>query len=397
MLRWNDAGQPDHLSFAGLRKGGGGKGGSTETSGTGYSQGTSSTQLPSWVDQASQQALASGQALAAQPYQPYTGQLVAGTPADTQQAYGQVRNLQGQVDPAYNAASGQWGGVLGNLQSQTPDQINALTNQLYGNYQQGVVNPAAGLLGGYMSQGPATAGQVTSNALQIMSPFSQAVIDPALQVGRQQLQQNLQQIGAGANQAGAFGGSRQGVQEGVAQSQAAVGAGTMVGNLLNQGWQSALNPATNVALQGGAQGYGAANTLTGLLGSGYGASQQGAQGIANTNLGLGTSAAQQLPGLATSQMTADQQATAALQASGAAQQQQQQNLLNSQYGQFLEQRQYPLQQQEELLATLGGIPYGSTTNTSGFNMANQKAVNTPSQGTQILQDVGLAAGLLVGF
>jgi hypothetical protein len=393
-MMWNAGGQIDHLGFAGLRDMKGGKGGSTETSGTGYSQGTSTSQLPAWVDQASQQALASGQELAAQPYNPYTGQLVANTPADTQQAYEQVRDLQGQVDPAYQQAMGQWGGVLGNLQSQTPDQINALTNQLYGNYGQNVVNPAAGLLGGYMSQGPATAGQVTSNALQIMSPFSQAVIDPALQVGRQQLQQNLQQIGAGANQAGAFGGSRQGVQEGVAQSQAAVGAGTMVGNLLNQGWQSALNPATQVALQGGQQGYGAANTLTGLLGSGYGAAQQGAQNMANTNLGLGTSAAQQIPGLATSQLTADQQATAALQASGAAQQQQQQAQLATQYGQYQQAQAFPYQQQEELLATLGAIPYGSTTNTSGFNMANQTATNHPSIMSQISQGIGMAGNLL---
>jgi hypothetical protein len=372
----------------------GGKGGGSSSSGSGYSQGTSTTTLPTWITNASQAALAQGQQLAATPYNPYGGQLVADTPADTSQAYQQVRDLQGQADPAYQAASGQWGNVLGNLQSQSPDQINALTNQLQGNYNQNVTAPAAGLLGGYMQQGPATAGQVSNNALQIMSPFSQAVIDPALQVGRQQLQQNLQQIGAGANQAGAFGGSRQGVQEGVAQSQAAVGAGTMVGNLLNQGWQSALTPASQIALQGGQQGYGAANTLSGLLSSGYGASQQGAQNMANTNLGLGTSAAQQIPGLATAQQQADLQAANALQATGTAQQQQQQNLLNTQYGQFLQQQQYPYQQQAALLATLGSIPYGTTVDTSGFNISNQQNQIHPSIGSQVSQDVGIAGSLL---
>src|SRR5262249_37186191 len=270
---------------------GGGKGGGGGGGGTSYSQ--SSTKLPDWLENASQFAVQQAQDLYGKPYEAYGGQLVAQPGADTAQAYQQIRDMQGMTNPAFAASQGAWGNVLGNLQSLTPEQQNQITNQLYGNYGANVVAPTAGLLGGYLNQGPATAQQVANNALTIMSPYSQAVIDPALQIGRQQLQQNLQQIGAAANQSGAFGGSRQGVVEGVAQAQAALGAGQTVGQLLQQGWNTAMSPATQVALQGGQQGFNAATGLANTIAAGYSPAAQQAQQMAQTNLGLGTTAAQQ--------------------------------------------------------------------------------------------------------
>jgi hypothetical protein len=395
---------------------GGGKGGG----GGGQTQSfsTSTTSIPDWLNTASQGAVQQATDLSQRPYTPYTGQMVADPGADTNAAYQSVRDMQGQYDPAYAAASGAQGNMLGNLQSLTPDQQNAATNALMGNYQQNVINPATGLLGGYAAQGPATAGQVASNALQIMSPFSQAVIDPALQIGRQQLQQNLQNIGAGANQAGAFGGSRQGVQEGVAQSQAAVGAGQTIGNLLNSGWQTAMNPATQVALQGGAQGYGAAGTLAGLYSGGYGASQQAAQNMLGTNLQLGETAAQQMPQIAAAQQAADQKNASLMQSIGAAQQNQQQQLLNAQMGAFYEQQNQPVQNLDILLSSLGAVPYGSTTTSYGVQQAPPQQRNAlagalggasslagiggligsaiPGLGTALGAGIGAATGGLLG-
>jgi hypothetical protein len=386
-MMWTSGGQIDHLAFAGLR--GGGKGG-----GGGQSQSfsTSSTTLPDWLNTASQGAVQQATALSQRPYQAYGGQMVADPGADTNAAYQAVRDMQGQYDPSYAAAAGAQQGVLGNLQSLTPEQQNAATNALMGNYQQNVINPATGLLGGYAAQGPATAGQVASNALQIMSPFSQAVIDPALQIGRQQLQQNLQNIGAGANQAGAFGGSRQGVQEGVAQSQAAVGAGQTIGNLLNSGWQTAMNPATQVALQGGAQGYGAAGTLAGLYSGGYGASQQAAQNMLGTNLQLGETAAQQMPQIAAAQQAADQKNASLMQSIGAAQQNQQQQQLNAQMGQFYEQQNQPVQNLDVLLSSLGAVPYGSTTTSYGTQQAPAQQRNAAAGALG-----GAASGASIGM
>ena len=176
-----------------------------------------------------------------------------------------------------------------------------MAQTLMGGYQQNVINPVSGLLEPYIGQGPATAQQVANNALTIMSPYSQAVIDPALKIGQQQLQQNLRTIGSAANQAGAFGGTRQGVQEGVAQSQAALGAGQYVGDLLQKGWTSALTPAQAIALQGGQQSFNATNALAGLYGTGYQGAQGAAQNIMNQNLQTGMTATAAGPALAMQQ------------------------------------------------------------------------------------------------
>src|SRR5262249_29259731 len=154
---------------------------------------------------------------------------------------------------------------------------------------------------------------------------------------KQQLAQNLQTIGAGANQAGAFGGTRQGVLEGTAQAQTALGLANQYGQMLQSGWNTALTPATNIALQGGQEGYRASGTLASLLSGGYGAAQTAGQTMANTNLQAGLTAAQQLPAALTAQQTAAQQQASLLQTIGAAQTQQQQAELNAQYGQFLTQ------------------------------------------------------------
>src|SRR5262249_35588196 len=159
-----------------------------------------------------------GQSIANTPYSPYTGQLVANTPSDTLQAYQQIRDMQGMTNPAFSAAQNAWSPLLSNLQSLTPDQQNALTNSLYTNFGQQVMSPAMqvagqstanpqGLRGGYLGNAPpATAQQVVANQYALMSPYEQAVLQPALTIGQQQLMGNLQNIGAAANQAGAFGG-----------------------------------------------------------------------------------------------------------------------------------------------------------------------------------------------
>jgi hypothetical protein len=377
---------------------GSGKGGSTTTSGTQSSSGTSATQLPDWVTSAAQTALGTGLGLSQQPYQAYPGQQVADPTAATNQAYQQVQNLQGGIDPAFSAAANQWSGVLPQLQGLTPGAQNQATNQLYGNYAGNVMAPSAGLLGGYLG-GPATAQQIGQNTQALMSPYTQNVIDPTNQLMQQQLSQNLQNIGAGANQAGAFGGTRQGVQEGVAQSQAALGSEQYLGNLLNNQWNTALTPATQTALQAGSQGYGAATNLAGMLQQGYGNAATQAQNMGASNLSTGITAAEQMPSQAVQQQTGNLAASGALQAVGTAQQQQQQNQINAAMGNFYQQQNWPVQNLDLLLSTLSGVPYGSTTSQQGYNQGTQTAVNNPSIMSQISQGAGLLGtglGLLTG-
>ena len=349
----------------------GGKSGGGKTS----TESTSQVTLPAWLDQAAQEAVAFSQQAAARPYQAYGGQMVANAPADTLQAYQQIRDMQGMTDPAFAQAQQIYGGLTGGAQLLDPSQLAGWTNQLLGNYGQQVISPTASLLGQYLGQGPATAQQVGANALTLMQPYEQAVVNPALQIGQQALAQNLQSIGAGANQAGAFGGSRQGIMEGTAQAQAALQGAQYAGQLLSQGYNAALTPATQIALQGGVQGYNATTALANLLSGGYGTAAGQAADLLGTNLKTGLAATGALPTLATQQATEAQKEASLMQTIGSAQQNQQQSILNALTGQWYEQQQYPYQQLQTLLAGLGGVPYGSTTYTQGTGtQAQQKNV-----------------------
>ena len=362
---------------------------SAKTSSSSYSSQSGDVQLPSWLDTASQQAVSAAQNLQSSNYAPqYTGQMVADPSALTNQYYGAVQNLQGMGQSGYNAASNAYQGMLSQLAPQTAGGINQLSNQLYGNYLGGVVNPSAGLLGQYMG-GTAGANQIGANQMALMSPYLGAVVNPTLALGQQSLAQNLQNIGYNANQAGAFGGSRQGVMEGVAQSQAALSGAQYIGNLLSAGYNAAM--PVSQALQ--AQGYGAANTLAGQLGTGYGASQAAGQGIANQNLAAGLTSAQQLPGLLTLQQNAAVQQAGLLQSAGQQQEAYQQALDNAAYGNWYEAANAPYQNLQTLLSAVSGVPYGYNYTSSGQSQGTSTTTNTPSLGQQIGQGVGMVSSI----
>jgi hypothetical protein len=457
---WTPGGQPDHLTFAGLR-GGGGKGGGGGSSG-GQSITSSTTNIPDWLTAASQNAVDRANILSNQPYDPYTGQIVADPTAATQQAYNQVQAMQGMGQPAINASEGAYAGLLGGAQQINPGALINATNPLLNNYMANAYNPAQGnytgaitnsgnalagalgqsqgyygtalgntqgLLGSYLAnQGPATAQEVIGNTQQFMSPYEQAVIGPSMQLGQQALAQNLQQIGAGANQAGAFGGSRQGVQEVVAQAQTSLGESAQIGNLLNQGWQSALPTGYNLANQRAQLGYGAAGLLAGqgmqaaqglaqqgmsnadlmaqqyygaagnlnsMLGQGYGNAAQQAYGAAGQNLQAGLAGAQGMTTDAQTQQQMAQRDASLMQTIGAAQQNQTQQQLNAQMGQFYEQQQYPYQSLDTLLSAIGAVPYGTSTLSYGATQPNAPQRNALASGLGGALSGG-ATGFMVG-
>src|SRR5262252_4153091 len=346
----------------GGKSGSGGGGGTQQQSNVSGST-SSQTNLPSWLDQASQLAVGGALGLAADPklFQPYSGQQVADISSGTQQAW---QNIQDPTATAATtgAAANQLYGTMAPLQAQ---QQAAL---------QGGYNTAQGLLGGYMG-GPTTAAQVGANAQALMTPYQQQVIDPTLALGRQALAQNLQQIGAAANQANAFGGSRQGVMEGVAQAQAALGAQNTLGQLLNQGWGQALTPANQIGLQAGAQGYGGAGLL--------------ANAAMNNATQMGQW--QQAQGLGALQTASpyQQQYLQNLSGMGQQQQQQQQAQLNAAMGTYYGQQQAPIQNLDLLLSAIGAVPYG----TSSTGSTNQ---STYGQGIQNLGSGGDVAGNIIG-
>ena len=368
--------------------GGGGSGG----------QNTSTVQnsnayIPPWLEGYSKDAVDRANALSLNAYQPYGGQTVAGMDPAQQQAYNQVAGMQGLGTGAAATGINAQANLAGQVTPITAGGINANTNQLQQGFNQQVYGPSQGLLGNYTSQGPATAQGVAAGAQQLMSPYTSAVIDPANQLMQQQLRSNLNTIGAGANQAGAFGGSRQGVQEGIAQSQAALGSEKYLGDLLNNQWNQATGISRDVAMQAGQQGLASNTALANLLQGGYGQNQKLGADIMSSNLSQGQAAAQNLPQSLTSLQNMIMGQSNALNQAGAGMQQYQQQLLNAQQGAFAQQQAFPYQQLQTLLGAVSGIPY-STSNTGFAQEMNPYYSNPWGQaigGTAALG--GLAGGV----
>ena len=348
--------------------------------------------IPDWLEGYTKNAVGRADALSNQAYTPYSGETIAGIDPAQQQAYNQIGAMQGMGAGGWNSAISADQTLAGQASPVTAGGIQAGTNALQQGFNSQVYNPAQGLLGAYASQGPATAAGVGANASQLMSPYTQNVIDPMLQAGEQQRQIARQTIAGQANNVGAFGGSRQGVAEGASDAAIQLGTQQQIGNMLNQGWGSALQSGTNIGLQAGAQGLAANQGLANLLSGGYGANQQASQNMANVNLNAGLTAASQLPGALTGQQNAYLGQTNALNQAGTMQQQYQQNILNAQQAAFAQQQAFPYQQIQTLLGAVSGVPY-STSNTGTFNQ------NTPYYSDpygQIVGGVATTGGLLGG-
>jgi hypothetical protein len=292
-----------------------GKGG-----GSSQQQTSNSTQIPAWLESAAQGAVSTAQDLSQRPFTANPNPQVAPLTDQQNQAFQEIQNLQGGTQPAYAASEGALSG--------------------------------GGLLG---MTAPITGASVGDTASQLMNPYTSAVVNPTVTAMRQGLQTNLQQIGANANAAGAYGGTRQGVEEGVARSQEAIGEGQLTGGLLSQGWNTALGQAGN---------------------------------IAGTNLQAGLTAANMLPSIATAGQGAAAQQAGLLQAAGTAQQQQQQAQYDAQNNAWYAQQNWPVQNLDLLLSAVGGVPYG--TSSQGTTTVPQQS-NTAGN---IIGGISAAAGLL---
>ena len=275
-------------------------GGTEQTSTT---QQQSVNQLPQWINTAAQQNYAQAQNIAAQPLQQYQGQLVAGVAPQTQQAWNTAAQGGNAGADQYGASQAGYLGVMG----QQPQQV--------------------------------TAGQLSSTNLQpYESPFTQDVINRTLPIMQQQLglQQNQQQNAA--NSANAFGGSRQGIQQGVTQAQGAMNMGQMA---------AGLNQANFGQAQAAAQ-----QDITGRNQAAL--ANQAAQ---QNQAGLNLQAAGGLAGLGSQAQQSQLRNFGELTTAGGLEQQQAQNEINAQLGKFQQAQAYPYQQFGLLQSALSQTPY----------------------------------------
>lgn len=244
---------------------------------------------------------------------------------------------------AANQLMGPYGGQR--VAGMTPEQKNLIA-QLYGNV--GSTNPAfasaSGVTNGLMGFNPSTVNPQALAGTDLspyMNPYTKNVIDPTMALMDQSRKQALMGIGDTATQAKAFGGSRQGIAEGVTNAQSELQKGQFAGGLLSQNFAQA---------QQGAQ-YDIGNRFT--------ADQFNSQmGLAGAQFRGGM--ANQLAGLATQgQNTYLQGAQAAMSGQGLLQAQSQAEL-DAQRQYYMEQRQQPLDVLGIRQNAMAQSPYGQT-------------------------------------
>jgi hypothetical protein len=253
------------------------------------------------------------QALANTPFQPYTGQRVAGfTPAQVQ-------------------AQAAFAGIGQGDQGAPPLQTG--------------IGVASGV-SGYQPQTVSTTPLTGVDLSGYMNPYTQQVINSTLSdLGRQQQIQDVNDAGA-ATRAGAFGGSRSAVLQSLDDANFARTAAQTAANLRQADFSQA-QAAAQSDLQRQLTA-GQLNQAAGLQGAGL-------------NLG----AANALSGMGNQQLNQALTRAGALSTGGDPQQQNQQAQLDAAYQQWLMAQQYPIQMQNLLNSAVGLIPKTGTTNSTG--------------------------------
>jgi hypothetical protein len=273
---------------------------------------TNKTDIPSWLQDAAVSNLSFANDVASKPYEQYTGQQVASITPDQQAAYDWVRQ---------NLGTGS------NAIGQAAQQI--------------------------------TGSNLTTTAQSLLNPYLGAVEQPALDALAKQGARNQNDLASKAAGAGAFGGTRFGVESGVLGSETAAKAGELSANIRSQGWDKAVSTA-----------------LT----------QAGEQAS-----------------LATQGQTAGLTAASALSTAGYQQQQNEQAQLSSALEDWQNQQNWGQQQLAIREGAVTATPYGGTTSsTQPINKGNAAvsalggALSGAAAGSMILPGWGTAAGALIG-
>jgi hypothetical protein len=275
--------------------------------GTQQTQTQQTTQLPPWINDAAQQNYAVAQGIATTPLQQYQGQMTPDVSQQLQQSWSTAATSANAGQPQLNASTAGLVGALG----QTPSSI--LPQTLAG-----------------------------ANLQPYMNPYTQNVINATLPIMQQQLGQTLATNAGNAVNQGAFGGSRFGVQQGVAQAQGALGETQMA---------EQLNQANYAQAVQGAQ-YDIGNNMTAQT-----ANQAAQQAKINSDIAAAG-------GLNANAQTAGQLAQSAFNMQNTAGTQQMstaQDQINAQMQKFQQAWGYPTQELGVLQSALGMTPYGQST------------------------------------
>jgi hypothetical protein len=255
----------------------------------------------------------SGQITGVNPYTAYGMNGAGMSPAAQQAAQSSVAGFTPLQNQAFTGAA--------NL--QTPEQFGSATGAA-----------ATGTLQA-LGAGQGLQNQLTSPGAiaSYMNPYIQNALNPALQTLNQQYGIAGQQAAGQATAAGAFGGTRNALQQNLNAQNQMLAQNQLVGNAYQNAYANAQQQAQNVAqlgLQGAQAGISGAGQL-GQLGSAQLAAQQGILGLQNQY--------------------------------GTQQQQQQQNIINQAMQNYQTAQQYPMTQLTQLKSLAQGLPITDVTTT----------------------------------
>ena len=242
--------------------------GGSDTTQTTQSQ--SVQQLPPWINQAAQQNYGFAQNVAEQPLQQYQGQMVADVSPQTQQSWNTAATGGSAGQDQYNAAQAGLLGVLGSAgnpaaQGALAAPVTAAQSALAAPTTAAQGQLAPNTVAAQTAAAQSGLSQLSGTNLQpYMNPYTQSVINNTLPIMQQANALNQNQIQNQANSANAFGGSRQGIQQGVAQAQGAQNIGQMAAQLNQANFQQAQQAGefdVNAANNMGQFNAGQANTV----------------------------------------------------------------------------------------------------------------------------------------
>jgi hypothetical protein len=385
---------------------------------------------------------------------------VAGLNAQQIQGINEVNEAQNAADPFINQADTYIGQSNAPLNAGLPYENTAsgyanqasqynptavlgqYTNPATGLYQQSVQNGINPLYVGSSQVNPTqfSAGQVN----QYESPYTQQVVGATQAEFNNENAQQQQGVVGNAISAGAWGGDRSAVAQGITAGQQQLAEAPVIAGLENQGYSQALgefntqqqtglqaqeaNQQTNLQGQlanqqanltgqeatAGLQQSAAAGLtgIGGLTAQEQTAEQQGALGIANADLGIGQQAlgAQEAQGWLASQgafasanlgneaLSTELSGANAEIGAGTLEQTQQQTELNAPYEQELAEEAYPFQTSQFLTNSVEGLGAGqggtSSTTSPGASVGSQVAgVGLTGLATAgLLSQSGLLAG-----
>lgn len=277
------------------------------------------TALPDWLENASKAAIQRSETIANQPYQAYTGQRVTPLSANENKALGIADATAGAGAPS-----------IAMMQGLATDAAGGLNRNLY--------QDSAGI--------KAAGAPITDMDLSAyMNPYTKMALDPVVRELAETSARNQNEINAGAASRGAFGGSRHAMlnsQEYEAHKQA-------VSDTLARGYQSAFDRATSLANSDRARELSAAQ--------GYYNANAGIQNLINQTRGQAADIAGNAASLESGMADA---AIRRLGITGANEREVSDRELATQYGDFVEGRDWGIRNLNAQLAALGQVPYGAT-------------------------------------